>query len=367
MSKGLILVTGANGYIGGHIVDILLNEGWTVRALSRTGRAQSIRKSFPAAGERLQTVEVPDISAGDLSEAVKGVDAIIHTVSPGLSDSTPEDMIEKNVDGTLNIFKAGIAAGVKKLLYTSSFITLFNDAPHSLTSLYLAADLARALSDDDLITNTDWSDITLEQIDIKNTPLFTAYAHSKTIAEKEFWKLADQHPDIDFISFLPSMVLGPRIPTAPLPSNREGLSTIEFLYQLFDSKTYPPIAIGNYVHVRDVAKAHVAGLSINKSLPVIHNHQQKKRFILTAPQTLTWREAASIIRRERPSLDCRLPKEDAEGAIPQTKAPFDTKLTGDVLGLREWKGLEETLLETVDWIVEWEKAKGLGSGGKGRN
>ncbi|TFK62760.1 NAD(P)-binding protein [Pluteus cervinus] len=336
MSKGLVLVTGTNGYLGSHIVDLLLKEGWAVRAISRPGRSQAVKDTFITAGDKLQTIEVQDIVDGDLSEAVKGVDAIIHTVTPGFGDS-PADMLHVNIDGTLNLFKAGIAAGVKKLIYTSSIVALFN------------ADWAAAYKTD-LIDETFWPDITREQFDPINTSLTVAYMHSKTLAEKAFWELADEHKDVDFSALLPPLIFGARPPNAPKPTSRPGLSTATFIYHLIDREnTYPPEPVGSYVHVKDIAKAHVAALSVGP-LP----DGRRKRFIVAAPKSFTWSEASEIIRSERPELAARTVPKGTE-LLTQTSAPFDTSLAAKYLGLEEYIGFKETLLDTVDYLVEWEK------------
>lgn len=74
MSKGLVLVTGANGYIGAVTVEVLLKAGYSVRG---TVRSQSSTKALIAAlpqyADKLQFAIVPDIVAeGAFDEAVKG-------------------------------------------------------------------------------------------------------------------------------------------------------------------------------------------------------------------------------------------------------------------------------------------------------
>ena len=75
-TKGLVLITGANGYIASVTVGAFLDAGWTVRgAVRRVSSAnglQEVLKKYVDAG-KLEFIEVPDITVpGAYDEAVKG-------------------------------------------------------------------------------------------------------------------------------------------------------------------------------------------------------------------------------------------------------------------------------------------------------
>lgn len=78
-----MLVTGATGFIGAHIVDNLLSRGLTVRGATRSlAKGQAMIDARPQYASRLSFVQIADFeSPGGLNEAVQGVDAIIHTAS----------------------------------------------------------------------------------------------------------------------------------------------------------------------------------------------------------------------------------------------------------------------------------------------
>lgn len=81
-APGTVLVTGATGYIGGLLVPRLLDEGWTVRALTRS--AERLRSREWA--DRVEVVEGDVTSAGDLREALTGVDVayyLVHSMDGG--------------------------------------------------------------------------------------------------------------------------------------------------------------------------------------------------------------------------------------------------------------------------------------------
>ena len=76
-------MTGATGFIGAHVVDELLRRGLKVRATTRTSaKADKLLQSRSSFADRLEVVITPDLTApGVFDEAIKGVDAVIHTAS----------------------------------------------------------------------------------------------------------------------------------------------------------------------------------------------------------------------------------------------------------------------------------------------
>jgi nucleoside-diphosphate-sugar epimerase len=73
-SKGLVLVTGANGYIAARTVEAFLKAGYSVRGTVRSKpSARGLLDALPEYADRLEIVEVPDITVpGAYDEAVKG-------------------------------------------------------------------------------------------------------------------------------------------------------------------------------------------------------------------------------------------------------------------------------------------------------
>ncbi|MEF9924475.1 MAG: NAD-dependent 4,6-dehydratase LegB [Muribaculaceae bacterium] len=118
-----ILVTGADGFIGSHLTELLLSEGYNVRALS-------VYNSFNYWGwleginhERLEIV------CGDVRDPnfcrsiVKGCDTILHLaalIAIPYSYVAPDSYVDTNIKGTLNICQAAHDAGVERLVVTST-------------------------------------------------------------------------------------------------------------------------------------------------------------------------------------------------------------------------------------------------------
>ncbi len=83
MESQLILVTGATGFIGAHIVDTLLSRGLRVRGATRSlSKGDAMIKARPQYAGKLEFVQIDDFeNPGGLEDAVKGVDGVIHTAS----------------------------------------------------------------------------------------------------------------------------------------------------------------------------------------------------------------------------------------------------------------------------------------------
>jgi len=114
-SRGTVAVTGATGFVGGHVVRTLLERGWSVRALSR-----SRDKADPLRERPGVTVVVGDINdAQALSELTRGCDAVVHLV--GIIRETRSQRFEDlHVKATRSIIAACRRQGVSRYLHMSA-------------------------------------------------------------------------------------------------------------------------------------------------------------------------------------------------------------------------------------------------------
>ncbi len=121
-----VLVTGADGFIGSHLVEGLLDEGCRVKAFVFYNSFNSWGWLDTFSGEKLKEIEV---FAGDVRDpngvetAAKGCDIVFHLaalIAIPFSYLSPESYVDTNVRGTLNILQAARKLSVEKLLITST-------------------------------------------------------------------------------------------------------------------------------------------------------------------------------------------------------------------------------------------------------
>jgi NAD dependent epimerase/dehydratase len=119
-----VLVTGADGFIGSHLTEMLLSEGCKIKALSQYN-------SFNNWGwlEQLKDLNEIEVLSGDIRdphyclEITKGVDVIFHLaalIAIPYSYVAPSSYVETNISGTLNICQAALQNGCQKIIHTST-------------------------------------------------------------------------------------------------------------------------------------------------------------------------------------------------------------------------------------------------------
>jgi dihydroflavonol-4-reductase len=107
------LVTGASGFVGWHVARLLLDRGHNVRAL--------VRASSPIPELDVERVTGDLRDADSLVRAAEGCGLVFHVAADyRLWSKRPEEMYRSNVDGTRNMLQAAQAAGVERVVYTST-------------------------------------------------------------------------------------------------------------------------------------------------------------------------------------------------------------------------------------------------------
>jgi UDP-glucose 4-epimerase len=233
MSK--VLVTGGAGYIGAHVAAELLKSGYSIR----------IYDDFSNGLHRRVDGKFRDIVDGDMLDRVKllaaldGIDAVIHLAAKKAVEESVKDPLkyyENNVGGTLNLLGAMAAKGVKQLVYSSS------------AAVYSPNDKEAVLEDD------------------PTAPL-SPYGASKLLAEQLISSVGSAE-QISNISLRYFNVVGSNI--AEFGDNsKDNLVPKVFLAlkngkrpQIFGSNYPTPdgTCIRDYIHVQDLALAHLAAL-----------------------------------------------------------------------------------------------------------
>ena len=126
--KTLTLVTGGAGFIGSHIVDRLLAEGYRVRVLDNfsTGKRENLPES---ADLDIMTGDVG--SSDDVHKAMKDVELVFHEAAIASVPKTIHDPIgsqRTNYQGTLNVLEAARQQGTKRVVFASS-AAVYGDLP----------------------------------------------------------------------------------------------------------------------------------------------------------------------------------------------------------------------------------------------
>jgi len=120
LASGLILVTGATGFVGSAVVRALIAEGHSVRVLARP---RGDRRNL--AGLPVEIAEGALEDAASLAAAVVGCRTLFHVAADyRLWVPDAAAMFRTNVDGTRDLMLAALAAGVERIVYTSSVATL---------------------------------------------------------------------------------------------------------------------------------------------------------------------------------------------------------------------------------------------------
>jgi dihydroflavonol-4-reductase len=242
MSRPVVL-TGITGFIAKRIALDLLEAGHSVRgSLRKLSRADEVRNAIrprlsdPAALDRLEFVELDLGRDEGWTDAMEGAQALLHTASPfPLSSPKDEnDLIRPAVEGTRRALRAAQAAGVARVVLTSSVAAIS------------AKDKRGAF------TEEDWTDVT--------HPEATAYTKSKTLAERAAWDFVKEHPEIRLTAINPALVLGE-------PLDRHYSSSLSLIERILSGKDpmQPDFGFG-IVDVADISAMHVAALGRDESV-----------------------------------------------------------------------------------------------------
>ncbi|HEX4294309.1 MAG TPA: NAD-dependent epimerase/dehydratase family protein [Rhizomicrobium sp.] len=158
-----VLVTGANGFVGGWCIVALLERGYAVRATLRSlSREPAVRAAVAPASDATGRLSfrAADLTKDDgWDEAVAGCDHVLHVASPLGTAGDPDAFVAPARDGTLRVLAAATRAGVKRVVVTSA----------------AAAARPRKGISDEMI----WAD--------PSDPQFDAYRRSMILAERAAW------------------------------------------------------------------------------------------------------------------------------------------------------------------------------------
>ncbi|MCU1469714.1 MAG: UDP-glucose 4-epimerase [Glaciihabitans sp.] len=121
------LVVGGNGFLGSHLVEALAADGHTVTAFDRYG------SSGPVFDESIARIVRADFLDRDaVAAAVAGQDYVFHflsTTTPATADNDPATDLRTNVEPTVELLQACVAAGVSRVYYASTGGAIYGNQP----------------------------------------------------------------------------------------------------------------------------------------------------------------------------------------------------------------------------------------------
>ena len=284
-----VLVTGGSGYIGGWCVASLLQRGYVVRATVRDLAKEAATRAAVASvvdpGNRLSFHAVTLTADDGWDAAMDGCDYVLHVASPlGVAEpKDPDVLIKPAREGARRAVSAAIKAGVKRVVQTSS----------------VAATSKGDLGPDWTADETAWTDV--------NERGVSAYAKSKTLAERAAWELIDAAGGKTTLATVnPALVLGPVM-------SGDFSDSVQVVERLMTGRIPGLPRLGfNVVDVRDVADLHIRAMTAPEAAG--------QRFV--AAGTYAWMaDIAAILR-------ANLPPDAAARVVTRRVPDFVLRLVG---------------------------------------
>lgn len=251
-----VLVTGASGFVGAAVVRRLVDAERPVRALVRSG---SDRTNLDGIDVEVATGDLTDTAS--LEKAVRGCGGVYHVAADyRLWVRDADAMLAANVDGTRALMRAALAAGVDRIVYTSSVATL---------------GICRGAPAD-------------EETPVVFTDMIGIYKQSKFLAEAEVRRMIAED-GLPAVIVNPSTPIGPR-DIKPTPTGR-------LIVEAASGRMPAYVETGlNVVHVEDVAVGHL--LAYDRGVVgeryILGGEDMTLSAILTEIATLTGRRPPKV-------------------------------------------------------------------------
>jgi nucleoside-diphosphate-sugar epimerase len=293
-----VLVTGGSGFIGCHCIVQLLRAGHRVRATLRDlKRVSDVHAMLRRAG--LAPADSPSFSRAQLesdsgwSAAVEGCDYVLHVASP-FPAGTPrsdDELIVPARDGALRVLAAAHAAGVRRVVLTSSFAAIGYGQP------------ARSQPFDE----RDWTHLEAH---------LSAYVRSKTVAERAAWDFVARHGGPELAVINPAAVFGPLL-------GPDCSTSIVLLQRMLEGAlpANPRLFFG-VVDVRDVADLHLRAMC--------HPQASGERFLALAGDCMSLGEIARLLKLRLGAPAARVSTREAPNWLVRLAA-FRDRAARDIL------------------------------------
>jgi dihydroflavonol-4-reductase len=320
-----VMLTGATGFVGGHLLKLLLEKGFSIRCLVRPGREDLLPRA-----SRVEIVHGDLCDAQAVERCARGCRVIFHVAADyRLWVPDPSRMYAVNVGGTRNVLLAARTASVERVIHTSTVGAL------------------------GIPPDGSWG---TEKTPVSLHDLAGPYKRSKYLAEQEALHAAKEGLDV--------VVVNPSTPVGP--GDRKPTPTGKIIVDFLNRRMPAYVETGlNLIHVRDVAQGHVLALERgrrgekyilgNQNLTLREIFQMLEEIaMIPAPRIKLPRKPIEIlaILNEAVSrwITHREPRIPLDGVrMAAKKMFFDASKAVDELGLPQTP-VRQALSEAVEWF-----------------
>ncbi len=286
-----VLVTGGSGFVGSHVILLLLRAGHVVRTTVRSlGREPSVRTMLRGAGvdgdARLSFFAADLVRDDGWAAAVAGCDYVMHVASPmpAAAPKTEDEVIVPARDGVLRVLKAARDANVKRVVLTSSCGAVYYGHPPQAAPF----------------DETSWTNIDGEM---------SAYVRSKAIAERAAWDfMSTEGGALELSVVNPAGIFGPVL-------GADFSSSIELVKRLMNGAPGCPQLYFGVVDVRDVADLHLRAMTDPAA--------KGERFIAVSGAVMSMLDIAMVLRARLGSAARRVPTRQLPNWLVRCVALFD--------------------------------------------
>jgi nucleoside-diphosphate-sugar epimerase len=286
-----VLVTGGSGFVGSHVILLLLRAGNVVRTTVRSlDREPGVRAMLRGAGvdgdARLSFVAADLVRDQGWAAAVDRCDYVLHVASPmpAAAPKTDDEVIVPARDGVLRVLKAARDARVKRVVLTSSCGAVYYGHPPQSAPF----------------DETSWTNIHGEM---------SAYVKSKAIAERAAWDfMATEGGALELSVVNPAGIFGPVL-------GADFSSSIELVKRLMNGVPGCPQLYFGVVDVRDVADLHLRAMADPAA--------KGERFIAVSGEVMSMLDIARVLRARLGNAATKVPTRQLPNWLVRCVALFD--------------------------------------------
>lgn len=283
-----VLVTGGRGFVAGWAIVELLRRGYRVRATIRDlANEADLRRAVGTAidaGDRLEVARADLTADAGWAEAMAGCRYVLHIASP-MAGLAEDALIATAVEGTRRVMSAAVAAGVARVVMTSSSA---------------ACTLAKPIPG--AIDESIWTD--------PGQPGLAAYRRSKVLAEQAAWEIVSGTAT-QLTTLLPGAIFGPAL-------RREQSGSVSIIRGLLEGRPrYLPRLAFNIIDVRDLAAMHVEAMAKPDAAG--------ERFILMG-EALWFRDVARVLHQRLGARATGVPTTSLPDWAARTLAAFSPRM-----------------------------------------